>query len=48
MNLALGIFFLFTSACAFYIASRGLEATSPYGAFKALMEKMRGESLATA
>jgi membrane-bound lytic murein transglycosylase B len=46
MNLAFGIAFLWLGAAAFYVASHGLVASSPWGVFAALLEKIR-ESSAT-
>jgi hypothetical protein len=41
MNLAFGVLFLWMGAGAFYIASHGLGAGTPWGAFSALLGKMR-------
>lgn len=42
MNLAFGVFFLWGGAAALYIASHGLGAATPWAAFAALIDKLRG------
>ncbi len=41
MNLAFGIAFLFVSAWCFYLASHGIEASTPFAVFVSVLEKIR-------
>lgn len=43
MNLALGVFFLWNGAALMYLATHGLGASTPWGAFQALIGKLRGD-----
>lgn len=42
MKLAFGVMFLWLGASMLYLASHGLEASSPWGAFQTLMSQARG------
>lgn len=41
MNLAFGVLFLWSGASLLYIATHGLGASTPWGAYTALLAKMR-------
>lgn len=41
MNLALAVIFLWLGATLLYLASRGLEAATPWAAFQTVMTRMR-------
>lgn len=40
MKLALGIIFLWVGGAALFLASHGMEASSPWGAFNTLLTKI--------
>lgn len=42
MNLALAIVFLWFGAAALYLASHGIEASSPWGAYMSVLGAIRG------
>lgn len=44
MKLAFGIMFLWTGAAMLYLASHGLEATTPWGAYQTILTDIRGDS----
>lgn len=41
MNLAFAVIFLWTGAALLFLASRGLEEASPWGAFQTVMTHIR-------
>lgn len=41
MNLAFGVAFMWAGASLYYLATHDLGATTPWGAFSALMAKLR-------
>jgi hypothetical protein len=41
MNLAFACIFLWVGASMLYLASRGIEAATPWGAFQTVLTKMR-------
>jgi len=43
MNLAFGVLFLWFGASLLYLASHGLAATTPWGAFQTVLGKARGD-----
>lgn len=45
MNLAFGVLFLWWGAAAMYVATHGLGAATPWAAFIALINKLRGEDV---
>jgi hypothetical protein len=42
MNLAFACVFLFVGASLLYLASHGLEASTPWGAFQTILGRARG------
>jgi hypothetical protein len=42
MNLAFAVVFLWMGAAMLYLASHGLEASTPWGAFSTVIHKVRG------
>lgn len=42
MRLALGIVFLWMGAACLYLASHGLQAASPWGAYQTILGGIRG------
>jgi len=44
MNLAFGVLFLFLGAACLYVASHGLEASTPWGAFQTVLSKAGGDA----
>lgn len=43
MNLAFAVLFLWFGASLLYLASHGLEASTPWGAFQKVLTDVRGE-----
>ena len=43
MKLAFGIMFLWLGASMLYLASHGLEASTPWGAFQTILTKIRAQ-----
>lgn len=43
MRLAFAIVFLWLGASLLYVASHGLEAVTPWGAFRSVLSKARGD-----
>lgn len=46
MNLALGVIFLWSGAALLYIATHDLGATTPWGAYSALLDRIREQDTA--
>lgn len=46
MNLAFGVLFMWVGASLLYLSSHGLGATTPWGAYTALMGQLRGDGTA--
>lgn len=44
MNLVMGIICLWVGAALLFLASHGLQATSPWGAFQTVLTSVRGEA----
>jgi hypothetical protein len=44
VRLAFGIMFLWIGAGMVYSASRGMEASTPWGAFQTILTNIRGDS----
>ena len=42
MNLALAVLFLWVGATFMYVASHGLEASTPWGAYQTVLHHIRG------
>lgn len=43
MKLAFAVLFLWTGSSMLYLASHGIEATTPWGAFQSVLSKARGD-----
>lgn len=44
MNLALGCLFLFTGSVCLYMAARPFKATTPWGAYQEVINRLKGVS----
>lgn len=48
VNLALGTLFLFLAGACFYVASHGVDAVTPFGVYRSVLDKMAGGEHAAA